>query len=171
MSINEIRDQIKQKPINEALPIIDNSELTVEQKYRLMIELYRIRCIEFDSNFRKNGMTFDEWVRDDIDDWVGCFWPGNIQCDELEKYIYDDFLNNYKHCDINLFAEDYAKIKNHNFKYPISKLLFEQMLTHLSIISDFNNITKNEIWNSLQWLIYLNKLNSEQSLIEYKGDD
>lgn len=170
MLINEIREQIKQKPISEALPIIDASELSLDEKYQLLRELYRVRCVEFDTNYRITGMTFDEWVRDDLDEWVGCFWPSHMQCEELEKYIYDDFLNNYKHCNIDMFADDYNRVKGYTFKYMINKLLFEQILVHPKIIKEFNNITKREIWNSLQWLIYLEKIKPEESLIEYEGE-
>lgn len=168
--INEIREQVKQKSIGEGLPIIENSKLSLEEKYQLMRELYRVRCVEFDTNYRISGMTFDEWVHNDIDDWVSCFWPGDVQCDELEKFIYDDFLTNYKHCNIDMFADDYCRIKGYTFKYFISKLIFEQILVHPKIIKDFNEITKREIWFALQWLIYLDKINSDDSLVKYKGE-
>ena len=170
MLINEIREQIKQKSISEALLIIETSKLSLDEKYQLMKELYRVRCVEFDSNYRISGMTFNEWVRDDIDDWVGCFWPGSVQCNELENYIYDDFLKNYKTCSFDMFANDYNRIINHSFSYNISKLLFEQILVYPKIIKSFNDITKDEIWNSLQWLLYLEKIKPNDSLIEYKGD-
>ena len=170
MLINQIRGQIKQKPINEALPIIETSKLSLDEKYQLMKELYNVRCVEFDTNYRITNMTFDEWVHNNIDDNVSCFWPGDIQCEELEKYIYDDFIKNYKTCSFDMFADDYNRIKGYAFKYYINKLLFEQMLVYPKIIKEFNNITKNEIWNSLQWLIYLEKIKPNESLVEYEGD-
>lgn len=170
MLINQIREQVKQKSISEALPIIENSKLSLKEKYQLLRELYRVRCVEFDTNYRITSITFDEWVHSDVDDMVGCFWPGDIQCEELEKYIYDDFLLNYKYTKLDLFEEDYYKISYKLFKYPISELLLEQMLVYPKIVKSFNNITKDEIWNSLQWLIYLEKIKPEESLIEYKGE-
>lgn len=168
MLINELREQIKQKQISEALPIIENSKLPINEKYQILKELYRIRCIEFDSNFRKTGMTFEEWVREDLDAWVGCFWPGNKQCEDLEEYIYVDFLSNYKKCSFDMFGDDYHKIKTHSFAYDISRLLFEQILVYPKIIKSFNDINEDEIWNAFQWLLYLNKINNEDSLINYK---
>lgn len=115
--------------------------------------------------------NFDNWAKDNIEEYVECFWPGRIQCEELEKYIYDDFLTNYKQTKIDLFKEDYNKIISSSFKYPITKLLFQQILVYPKIVKSFNNVTKNEIWNSLQWLIQLNKIKPEDSLISYKGDN
>lgn len=170
ISINELRTQIKDKSINEALPIIDTSGLLPNEKYQLLKELYNVRCVEFDTNYRISGLTFEEWTQNDKDELVSCLWPSHKQCDELEKYIYNDFLLSYKFTTIDLFADNYNKIRFYNFKYDISLLLFEQMLAYPKIIKDFNNITKDEIWNALQWLIYLEKINPEESLILYKGD-
>ena len=165
--MNDVRNKIKNQPLKDAIPIIEDSILSIEEKYQLLREIYRVKCVEFDKNYRISGMTFEEWTSNDIDDWVGCFWPSNEQCDELEKYIYNDFLDNYRNCNIDIFSNDYFKIKSHTFKYNVTKLLFEQILVYPKIIKSFNNITKDDIWNSLQWLIYLKKIKPEDSLIAY----
>ncbi len=165
--INKIRDNIKLKSVIDAISDIDDSELSLKEKYQLLKEFYRTRCVEFDINYRKNGMTFEEWITYDVDDWVGCFWPGDIQCNELEKYIYKDFLSHYKESTINLFNPPFKKVINSTFKYEICNLILEQILNHPVYIKGFDNLNENDIWFAIQWFLYTRKLETEESLIEY----
>ncbi len=164
--INKIREQIKLKSVRDAIYVIDDSELSLEEKYQLLKEFYKTRCVEFDINYRKNGMTFEEWITYDIDDWVGCFWPGAIQCDELEKYIYKDFLSHYKESTINLFNPPFKKVISGTFEYEICYLILEQILSHPVYIKGFDNLNENDIWFAIQWFLYTKKLETDDSLIE-----
>lgn len=166
-NINIVRSNIKNKPIKAAMSIINTSGLSINDKYELLKEVYRNRVIEFDYDFQKSEMTFDKWVSYEIDEYVGTIWPTDQQAYELKTYINSDIINNYKQCKVELFAEDFRKIRIGFFKYDISYLLFEQILAYPRIVKTINDINEDEIWYSLQWLIY-NKKISDKSLLSYK---
>lgn len=170
MEINKVRAYIKNKPLKDSVRMIDNSALGIKEKYQLMRELYQMKKLELDVFFLRSGMTFDEWARLDVDDYVGCIWPSNDMCNELEQYIYDDFFENYKESSVQIFAPSFEKVISGTFKYDVCYLILEQILDHPADIKGFDKLDKDDIWFAVEWLIYLEKLDHEQSLIKYKGD-
>lgn len=113
--------------------------------------------MELDELFLRNGMTLDDWIRLDVDDYVGCIWPSNEMSDELEKYIYDDFLKNYKDSSVQIFNSPFKKVINGTFKYEVCYLILEQILDHPAYIKRFDKLDKDDIWFAVEWLIYLEK--------------
>lgn len=113
-------------------------------------------------------MTFDEWVRLDADDYVGCIWPSNEMSNELEKYIYDDFLKNYRNSSVQIFNPPFEKVMSGTFKYDVCYLILEQILDHPADIKGFDKLNKDDIWFAVEWLLYLGKLDFEQTLVGYK---
>ncbi|MFQ7292828.1 MAG: hypothetical protein ACLRQ0_11410 [Monoglobales bacterium] len=168
IEINEIRDKLKNETLKDSVRIIDNSALCISEKYQLMRELYQIKKSELDVFFLRSGMTFDEWVRLDADDYVGCIWPSNEMSNELEKHIYDDFLKNYRNSSVQIFNPPFEKVMSGTFKYDVCYLILEQILDHPADIKGFDKLNKDDIWFAVEWLLYLGKLDFEQTLVGYK---